>query len=210
MNTFIAITGVIAGYLAGSVPTSVWVGKWFYKKDVREEGSGNAGATNTFRVLGVKAAIPVIIIDILKGYMAVWMMQHYFSAGFSGDARTYWSIASGLAAVAGHAWPLFAAFRGGKGVATLFGVGIALFPISVWVAVIVFIVVLLSTGYVSLGSISGGLAFTISANLIFPVQHPGLIMLSVLATLFILWSHRKNIVRLWKGEENRFGFRNKQ
>lgn len=210
MEVALIAAGLIGCYLLGSVPTSVWVSKWFYHIDIREQGSGNAGATNTFRVLGPKAAIPVMIVDVSKGFIAVWMMQYFVPADFSENQLIYMQILAGLCAVAGHTWPLFAGFRGGKGVATLFGLAIYLYPVAVWVAVLVFVVILLSTGFVSLGSMLAGLVFSICANVFFPSHHTGLVVLSIVAALFVIFTHRQNIVRLAKGTENRFHFRKKK
>lgn len=207
MEYILLFSGFILAYLLGSIPTAVWVGKWFYGIDVRNEGSGNAGATNTIRVLGVKAGIPVIIIDILKAYFAVWLMGYFVPESFSPDAKTYMLIVAGLLAVVGHTLPIFAGFRGGKGVATLLGAGIALYGGPVWISVIAFVVMIAITRYVSIGSITAGLIFPFVAIFYFGVTNPGLVALSIFAALFILWTHRKNIVRLVKGEENSFSFK---
>lgn len=207
MELFLACIGLLLAYLLGSVPTAVWVGKYFYGVDVRNEGSGNAGATNTIRVLGVKAGIPVILIDILKGYFAVWLMQFFIPANWSIDAATYYKIAAGLLAVVGHTLPVFAGFRGGKGVATLLGMGIALFGIAVLFSVIIFIIVVSVTRYVSLGSLLAGIAFPLVVIFYFDESNPGLIALSIFAALFIIWTHRKNIGRLIKGNENKFSLK---
>lgn len=207
MEIFLLVIGFVIAYLLGSIPTAVWVGKWFYRADVRNEGSGNAGATNTIRVLGVKAGVPVVIIDILKGFFAVWLMQYFIPESWSIDLRIYAEIIAGLLAVIGHALPVFAGFRGGKGVATLLGMGIALYGPAVWISVAVFVLVSLLFRYVSLGSILAGIVFPIVVIFYYKVTNPGLIILSVFAALFILWTHRKNIKRLIKGEENRFRFR---
>jgi glycerol-3-phosphate acyltransferase PlsY len=205
MNDWLLIIpGFVIAYLLGSVPTAVWVGKWFYGVDIRNEGSGNAGATNTIRVLGIKAGIPVIIVDVLKGYLAVYLMQYFIPDTWSDEIRIYMQILAGIIAVIGHALPVFAGFRGGKGVGTLFGVGIALYPIAVWFPVIVFVVVLLLTGFVSLASMLGALIFPVVVIFIINQENFGLIVLSVVVALFVLWTHRKNMKRLLKGEENRF------
>lgn len=199
--------GFIMAYLLGSIPTAVWVGKWFYGIDIRTKGSGNAGATNTIRVLGIKAGIPVIIIDILKGYAAVLMMQFFIPETWEIDLVIYAKIIAGLCAVIGHTLPVFAGFRGGKGVATLLGMGFALYGAAVWISVAVFVLVFLLFRYVSVASITAGLVFPIVVIFYFKIANPGLIILSVFAALFILWTHRKNVRRLLKGEENRFVFK---
>lgn len=209
MQIILSILGLISAYLLGSIPTAVWVGKYFYGVDVRNVGSGNAGATNTIRVLGIKAGIPVIIVDILKGYFAVWLMQFFIPSTWSEELRIYAGIIAGLLAVIGHALPIFAGFRGGKGVATLCGMGIALYGGAVLVSIVVFILVIIITRYVSLGSILGGLAFPLAVIFYFQTTNPGLVILSVFVTIFIVWTHRKNISRLMKGEENKFTFNKK-
>jgi glycerol-3-phosphate acyltransferase PlsY len=200
-------TGFLVAYLLGSIPTAVWVGKWFYGIDVRNEGSGNAGATNTIRVLGFIAGIPVVIVDILKGYLAVWFMQFFIPEAWSSDTAIYLKIVAGLLAVVGHTLPVFAGFRGGKGVATLLGAGIALYGGAVWVSVIVFVLAIMLSKYVSLGSILAGITFPLVVIFYFKETNPGLISLSIFAAVFLLWTHRKNIFRLIKGEERRFSFR---
>ena len=207
MEFLLLFIGFLLAYLLGSIPTAVWVGKWFYDVEVRQEGSGNAGATNTIRVLGVKAGIPVIIIDLLKGYFAVWLMQYFVPVSWNADQGIYAGIIAGLLAVIGHTLPVFAAFKGGKGVATLLGMGIALYGGAVWISVIAFVLIISITRYVSLGSLTAGFIFPFVVIFYFRISNPGLMALSVFAALFIIWTHRKNIVRLVKGEENRFGFR---
>ena len=202
-----AAAGLILAYLLGSIPTAVWVGKFFYGVDVRDEGSGNAGATNTIRVLGLKAGIPVIIVDILKGYFAVWLMQYFVPVVWDADANTYYQIVAGLLAVVGHTLPVFAGFRGGKGVATLLGVGIALYGNAVLLSIVVFVTVISLTRYVSLGSMLAGIAFPLVVTLYYHETNPGLIALSLFAALFLIWTHRKNIGRLLKGKENKFSFK---
>lgn len=207
MELFLACMGLLLAYLLGSVPTAVWVGKYFYGVDVRNEGSGNAGATNTIRVLGVKAGIPVILVDILKGFLAVWLMQFFVPSNWGTDGTTYYKIAAGLLAVVGHTLPVFAGFRGGKGVATLLGMGITLFGVAVLFSVIIFIIVVSLTRYVSLGSMLAGIAFPLVVIFYFNERNPGLLALSIFAALFIVWTHRKNIGRLIKGNENKFSFK---
>ena len=124
---YIALAFLLA-YLLGSIPSSVWVGKWFYGLDVRNEGSGNAGATNTIRVLGLKAGIPVLLFDVFKAWLAVSLANWFTYDGFSQNQEVIYRILLGASAVIGHVYPVFAGFRGGKGVASLVGVVIALYP----------------------------------------------------------------------------------
>ncbi len=204
MQWITPLAGFLLAYLLGSIPTSVWVGKWFYHIDIRNEGSGNAGATNTIRVLGVKAGIPVILVDVFKGFLAVWLMPKFIPAAWAAPEAVYAQMAAGFLAVIGHVFPVFASFRGGKGVATLLGMGIALFPHVIWIPVVVFAVTVLLSGYVSVGSMLAGISFPLADIFIYHDRHPGRIIFAIVAALFLLYTHRQNIVRLWKGKENRF------
>src|ERR1043165_87693 len=168
---------LLTAYLLGSVPTSVWIGKAFYNIDVREFGSGNAGATNTFRVLGKSAGIPVLIIDILKGAMAVglaWLSS--FEAGENEFVNL--QLGLGVAALLGHIFPVFAGFRGGKGVATIVGGVVCIVPISTASALGIFLVVLFSSRIVSLSSMLAGLSFPFVLNLILRNDNPILMVFS--------------------------------
>ncbi|MBK7669399.1 MAG: glycerol-3-phosphate 1-O-acyltransferase PlsY [Sphingobacteriaceae bacterium] len=199
---------LFVAYLLGSIPTSVWIGKFFYNIDVREFGSGNAGATNTFRVLGKKAGIPVLIIDILKGTAAVSLS---FLSGFQMETPffTNFQIGLGIAALIGHIFPVFAGFRGGKGVATILGVVICITPISCCVALLVFLTVLLITRYVSLGSIMAGISYPIILNLGMHNTDIILVVFSILTAVLLVITHRKNIVRLVNKQEARIKLYNK-
>lgn len=201
---------VPAAYLIGSIPTSVWVGRLFYKLDVRQHGSGNAGATNTIRVLGWKAGLPVFAFDVFKGWLAVKLADFIALTPMDEPQMTWLKMALAAAVVLGHVFPVFAGFRGGKGVATLLGVGMALYPKTVWLVLAVFLNVLLLSGYVSLGSIVSAILFPVADLLVFNQQNPWLIGLSVFVALFIPYTHRKNIRRLVKGEESRFIRRRKR
>ena len=207
MNYLTITTEILLAYLIGSIPTAVWVGKLFYGIDVREHGSGNAGATNVIRVLGYKAGLPVMIFDVFKGWFAVQLVLIFSHSFLSQDAIVYMMIILALFAFTGHVFPLFAGFKGGKGVGTLAGVGIALFPVALLIVLVVFILTLVITRYVSLSSILGGLAFPFAVIFIEGTTHPGLIALSILVSLLIPLTHIKNIRRLMKGEENKFLFR---
>ena len=203
MDLLLLIISFVIAYLLGSIPTSVWIGKWFYGIDVREQGSGNAGATNTIRVLGYKAGIPVLLFDIIKGILAV-VITKYFANYLGGEWPVYCSIVGGCLAVVGHIFPVFVGFRGGKGVATIAGVAIALFPLGILVPLVVFIIMLLIFNYVSLGSIMGAISFPLGVIFLFHETNLGLIVLSILVALFIPITHHKNIRRLLKGEESKF------
>ena len=195
---------VLVAYLLGSIPSSVWIGKIFYGIDVREHGSGNAGTTNTIRILGYKAGIPVFIIDALKGWFAVFLTKIVFGYFPSIEMPEYMSLIAAVAVVLGHIFPVFAGFRGGKGVATLLGVGFGLIPIPALVALGIFMVVLLCFGYVSLASITA--AVTLPFITYFFVM-PGkllLLLLTIAVAVFIPITHRQNIKRLLNGTENKF------
>ncbi|MBP6871084.1 MAG: glycerol-3-phosphate 1-O-acyltransferase PlsY [Bacteroidales bacterium] len=195
---------VILAYLIGSVPTAVWVGKLFFRLDVREHGSGNAGATNTIRVLGWKAGLPVFLFDVFKGWFAVKLADFLLTGMMTDETLVFLKIGLAAAVVLGHVFPAFAGFRGGKGVATLLGVGFALFPAAVWIVLAIFIIILLTTGFVSLGSIIGSLAFPFLEIFLFGQENLWLIGLSILVAIFIPITHRNNIKRLIKGEESKF------
>lgn len=207
MNDYL-ITGllIIAAYLLGSVATAVWVGKIFFGIDVREHGSGNAGATNTMRVLGVKAGIPVIIVDILKGWLAVQLVHFnpLYPSGSEGWITL--QLILGVAAVLGHVFPVYVGFRGGKGVATLFGMVLAIHPLSTVGAVAVFIIVLLLTHYVSLSSVLAGISFPFFVIFLFHTKSEIEIYFSVLVAIMLVLTHRKNIKRLIRGEESKATF----
>ena len=195
---------VLVAYLLGSIPSSVWIGKIFYGLDVREHGSGNAGTTNTIRILGYKAGIPVFIIDALKGWFAVFLTKIVFGYFPLIEMPEYMSLIAAVAVVLGHIFPVFAGFRGGKGVATLLGVGFGLIPIPALIALGIFMLVLLCFGYVSLASITA--AVTLPFITYFFVM-PGkllLLLLTIAVAIFIPITHRQNIKRLLNGTENKF------
>lgn len=193
---------IIAAYLLGSIPTAVWIGKAFFSIDVREFGSGNAGATNTFRVLGKSAGIPVLIIDILKGTAAVSLS--YFS-GFEVNSTAFINVqlVLGVAALLGHIFPIFAGFRGGKGVATILGIVICILPAASALSLVVFLVVLFSTRIVSLSSMLAGVAFPFILHLLLNNTNQVLTIFSIVVAVLLLITHRKNIGRLLRREESR-------
>ncbi|HOK50810.1 MAG: glycerol-3-phosphate 1-O-acyltransferase PlsY [Bacteroidales bacterium] len=195
---------IFIAYLLGSIPTSVWAGKWFYGIDIREHGSGNAGATNTLRVLGWKAGIPVFLIDIAKGFVAVSLVSFLdFSSG--SNSKILYQLALGFAALLGHVFPIFAQFKGGKGVATLLGVVLALSPIPALLAFGIFVVVLIISKYVSLGSMIAAIGYALMIIFIFPSPISLKIAASIMALAVIL-THRKNIQRLINKTENKATF----
>jgi glycerol-3-phosphate acyltransferase PlsY len=210
MTIIYIILEIIAAYLLGSVPSAVWIGKLLYGIDVRQHGSGNAGATNVIRVLGYKAGVPVMLFDVFKGWLAVQLAIWIPVPGLSPDLMVYVRIVMALAAVLGHVFPLYAGFKGGKGVGTIAGAGISLFPVAILLVLVIFILVLAITHYVSLSSILASLAFPLVVIFVLGIRHPGLVGLSLLVALFIPATHYKNIRRLLKGEEHKFVFRRKK
>ncbi len=193
----------ILSYLIGSIATAVWAGKIFHKIDVREHGSGNAGTTNVIRVLGWKAGIPVLLIDVIKGFVAASLPVFLNLAGAGTAQLTNLQIFAGIFAVTGHIFPVFTGFRGGKGVATIFGVLIALHPLLTISCIGVFLLIFLATGYVSLGSIGAGLAFPIFLFLFFDTPSVFFRIFSVVVAVALIITHRKNISRLLRGEESK-------
>ena len=203
MNIFNTAVVYIMSYLLGSIPAAVWIGKRFHNVDVRQHGSGNAGTTNVIRVLGWKTGIPVLIIDIAKGWLASMLPVFFHLATPDSAMSTNLQILAGVVAITGHIFPVFAGFRGGKGVATVFGVLLALNPLLTVSCFGVFLVVLFLTGIVSVSSMSAGLAFPVFFFLFF--ENPSIIfkVFSVLVAAALLVTHRKNIGRLLRGEEKK-------
>lgn len=194
---------IITAYLIGSIPTALIISKSFFGVDIREYGSGNMGATNTFRVLGSKYGTIVMVGDMLKGILAVALynlLPYYLTNELE---RTNLMIGLGLAAVAGHIYPIWAQFRGGKGVATLFGMLLAIQPIVAASCVGVFLLVLFLTRYVSLSSILAGVALPICVLWIYNEKEVFYRVFAVAVAALVVLTHQKNISRLLKGNENR-------
>lgn len=203
MLTAPIILSLILAYLFGSIPTAVWIGKAFYGIDVREYGSGNAGATNTFRVLGKKAGIPVLIFDCLKGFAAVKLALLFTEEPISNAAFVNYQLALGISAVIGHIFPIFAGFRGGKGIATLLGLMLAIHFEGAVISLIVFLIVFMVTRFVSLGSMTAALSFPFIIVLLFQTTVPSLIAFSMFIAILVLITHQKNIERLVRREESK-------
>ncbi len=199
---------LLLSFVTGSIPTSIILGKIVKGIDIREHGSGNAGGTNVFRVLGWKPALIVVIIDIFKGWLptAIYATALFKSQPIS-DVGVI-QILCGFAAVLGHTYTIFAGFRGGKGIGTLAGMLIALFPIAFPLCLLAFVITLILTGYVSLSSIMATVALPIILLIlpIFGIQQSSLSLLifALLIPWFAIFTHRSNIVRLRDGTENRF------
>lgn len=209
MNIALLIAALVLAYLLGSVATAVWVGKIFHNIDVREHGSGNAGATNVIRVLGWGTGVPVLLLDVLKGWIASMLPVFFKLAGEGTALLTDLQIAAGIAAVLGHIFPVFAGFRGGKGVATICGVMLAIHPAVTLSCLGVFLIVLFISSYVSLASMSAGMAFPFLLMLVFTTPSVVLRIFSVVVAAALLFTHRKNIKRLLRGKESKFIRKNK-
>ncbi|MFN4234645.1 MAG: glycerol-3-phosphate 1-O-acyltransferase PlsY [Bacteroidia bacterium] len=203
MITFENVLALVLAYLIGSIPTAVWIGKYMYGVDVRNSGSGNSGATNTFRVLGKKAGIPVLIIDIFKGWLAVQLA--YILGNFRPETQLFenFQFLLGLFAVLGHIFPIFAQFKGGKGIATILGAMIAIHYQAALLSLLVFLIVFLSTHFVSLSSILGSLMFPLSILFIFNYSSPTFVLYSFLVWVLVLATHQKNIERLLSKKESK-------
>lgn len=203
---FEIVIGIILAYLLGSIPTAVLVGKVFFKIDIRTVGSGNAGATNTIRTFGLKAGIPVLLFDVFKAVVAVNLSQWLNNPEFSANQEVIYKILLGAVAVMGHVFPIFASFRGGKGVASIVGVILALFPKAFLIILICFTVIMILTRIVSLSSIISALVFPFVVIFIFNETRLPLILLSIGIAIFIPYTHRENIRRLLAGTEKKFDF----
>lgn len=207
-HILILIAGGVLAYLLGSFSSAVWIGKWFYHVDVRNQGSGNAGATNTIRVLGTKAGIVVLLLDLLKALAAV-LLASLLSASFLNQSQLVnYKVLAGALAVVGHVFPLYTGFRGGKGVASLVGVILGVYsPIIILYVLAWFIFVFLLTRYVSLASISSSLVFAVLVIFVFHETNQLLIILATAIAIFLPLTHHKNIKRLLKGEESKLTFK---
>lgn len=190
-------------YLIGSIPTAVWVSSYFFGIDIRDYGSGNAGATNTYRVLGSKWGTIVMVVDMLKGVIATSLyilLPYYMHNEWD---RTNLMIGLGLAAILGHIFPVWAGFKGGKGVATLFGMVLAIQPLVAACCVGVFLLVLFLTRFVSLSSILSSIAFAVFILFIFNDDVTLYRIFSVAVALMVILTHQKNINRILKGTESK-------
>lgn len=202
-------------YLIGAIPSSLWMGKIFFKVDIRQHGSGNAGATNTFRILGWKAGVIVLLFDFGKGLFATAVVSQLAYSIGSGPVSFYenWDVGpmllilSGLAAVIGHMFPVYARFKGGKGAATACGMLYGIEPVSITISLVLFLVLMFSTRYVSVGSIFASLIYPFSQLTLrygYGWDIDGsIILFSSAIALGIIIKHKENIKRLLTGTENR-------
>ncbi len=208
-NPYIILIGILfLSYVIGSTPTSIIMGKVIRGIDIRDHGSGNAGGTNVFRVLGWKPALVVVIIDAFKGWFPAAILAKAWLAYTPIPDLGVLQILCGFAAVLGHTYTIFAGFKGGKGVGTLAGMLIAMFPVAFPLCLIVFVVTLILTGYVSLSSIMAAVFLPLFLLILPPltgIDTPlSLLVFGLLIPWFIIYTHRSNIQRLRNGTENRF------
>jgi acyl phosphate:glycerol-3-phosphate acyltransferase len=196
-----ALPWLVASYLLGAVPTSYLAGRLFRGIDLREHGSRNLGATNLYRVLGWRYAVPVGLLDAAKGLVPVLVFAPRVSSS------ELFALVCGLVAVVGHVFSVFVGFKGGKGVATAAGVMLGLTPAALGVAVLVWVALVYLTGYVSVGSIAAAAIFPLAVYVLEPPDQPAMLWLDIAVAAAIVWLHRANIQRLLQGTENRFGRR---
>lgn len=219
---FLLATIIILSYLIGSIPTSIIISRAAKGIDIREHGSGNAGGTNVMRVLGWKHGTLVILLDALKGVLAVVVVArlHYGSMPFENatpfDDFTLVQIIAGISAVIGHIWTVFAGFKGGKGIATALGMLLMIVTVDMLIAIGVFLLVVTFSRYVSLGSLAGAVAVPLTLIVrenVFHVDIPNyhtLLPFLILLSLLVIFTHRKNVVRLLNGSENKISFSKKK
>lgn len=209
MLTLPNLLGLLLAYLIGSIPSAVWVGRQFYGIDVREYGSGNAGATNTFRVLGKKAGTVVLIMDILKGFLAVKVAFLVGDYEPEGPEFIDFELALAICGLLGHIFPVYVGFRGGKGVATMLGILIGVHPQAALLCAGVFFLTLAISGYVSLSSMISGLAFPI-VIMVFYSTNSSINIFSLAVAVMVLITHQRNIERLLRGEESKVKWKRKK
>ena len=219
---FLLSTIIILSYLIGSIPTSIIISKAAKGIDIREHGSGNAGGTNVMRVLGWKHGILVILLDALKGVLAVVIVArlHYGTMPFQNltpfDDFTLVQIIAGISAVIGHIWTVFAGFKGGKGIATALGMLLMIVTVDMLIAIGVFVLVVTFSRYISLGSLAGAVAVQLTLIVrenVFKVDIPSyntLLPFLILVALLVIFTHRKNVIRLLNGSESKISFSKKK
>lgn len=200
---------IILAYLIGSIPTALWIGRSFHGVDVREHGSNNAGATNTFRVLGRKSGWFVLTIDILKGLIAS-SLPLIFAKDYSYNQLLLFQISTSIVCILGHIFPIFAQFRGGKGVASSLGIIIGLNPASACISLLIFLVIFLIFRYVSLGAIIASITYPFVSYFIVKEESSLMIIFTTLLGLLVVFAHRKNIRRLMNGVESKMNLLNRK
>lgn len=198
---------VILAYCIGSISSAIVIGRIFYNTDVRDHGSKNAGFTNAVRVLGWKAGTPVFIFDVFKGFAATVLLNFFKEFTPGTTLFVNYQLLLGIAVLLGHIFPVYFGFKGGKGVATLLGILLGIIPIPTLICLAVFLVVFLTTRYVSLSSMISGIVFPIVVIFIFKTPHISLSIFSIMVSVLLLLTHQKNIKRLIRREELRISFK---
>lgn len=202
---------IVLSYLIGSIPSALWLGKIFYKIDIRNYGSHNAGATNTFRILGKRLGWSVLICDVSKGVICAclpFFFRDYFS-GFK-DEELILQLITGFTSVIGHVFPIYAGFRGGKGVATSLGIIFGINPMGAVICLVIFLIVFLFFRFVSLGAISASISLPFVSYFILREDQRIMIIFTIILALVVLIAHKRNISRLIKGEENKMNLLRKK
>ncbi len=201
---------IVAAYLLGSIPTALWVSKLFFGIDIREHGSKNMGASNAFRVLGPWFGLFVLLVDMGKAILAVLLANEVNVTDWLGKELMLWQFVFGLTAVAGHIFPVFAGFSGGKGVASLFGVVLAIQPWTAIICIVAFLAVVLVTRYISLGSLTAVVVFAVCVFFAVKEENNYMRWFSIVAATLVIILHHKNINRLLNGTETKINFRKKR
>jgi len=202
------VLAVLLAYLIGSFPSAIWISKWFFGVDVRDYGSNNAGATNTFRVIGKFAGFSVLFLDILKGWASVKLLTLILiTYQPTSDAYINIQLIIGISAVLGHVFPIYEQFQGGKGVATLMGIILAINFSAAIGCVIIFLLIFIFTSYVSLGAMVAAFFFPVITIFIVKAESPALIYFSIFISILVITTHKKNIVRLLERQENKMSIK---
>ena len=202
------VLAVLLAYLIGSFPSAIWISKWFFGVDVRDYGSNNAGATNTFRVIGKFAGFSVLFLDILKGWASVKILTLILITYLpTSDAYINIQLVIGISAVLGHVFPIYEQFQGGKGVATLMGIILAINFSAAIGCVIIFLLIFIFTSYVSLGAMIAAFFFPVITIFVVKAESPALIYFSIFISILVITTHKKNIVRLLERQENKMAIK---
>ena len=201
---------VLLSYFIGSIPSAIWTGKWFFGIDVRDYGSNNAGATNTFRVIGKTAGFAVLFIDILKGWVSVKILTSFLLCSPDSIEFINMQFVVGITAVLGHVFPIYERFQGGKGVATLMGIILAINFSAAIGCVIIFLLIFIFTNYVSLGAIIAAIFFPVITIFVLRIEFISFICFSIFISILLLFTHKPNIYRLLSKNENKMNIKIKK
>ena len=197
------VIAVLLAYFIGSIPSAIWVSKWFFGVDVRDYGSNNAGATNTFRVIGRVAGFTVLFFDILKGWVSVKILTSLILYEPQSSEFINMQLVVGITAVIGHVFPIYEKFQGGKGVATLMGIILAINFSAAIGCVVIFLLIFIFTNYVSLGAIVAAIFFPIITIFIIRVESISVVYFSIFISILVILTHKPNIYRLLNKDENK-------